>query len=328
MKKIFTLILMFWAVRAYTQNTLHTGDTYIQGSLAIGTATENGESFGFDTFRMKEDNLRIHFQDMSTAGGYPSNDWRITINDSENGGKNYFRIDDATRNTQPFKILAGSRTNALVTKSKFIGIGTDNPAVLLHTVFGNTPTLRLEQDGSSGWSPYAWDVAANEINFFVRDVKTNQLPFRIAPSQGENVLTLKSNNVGIGTWNPKAKLHVNGHLRLNPLDEAPETPGLGDLFFDKSDSTFRAYNGILWQVLNSNTDNQDLFLENHNLSIENGNTVDLSVFLDNTDAQTLSLNENTLSIENGNSIDLSEFKDNTDRQNLTAATLNGTTLEI
>ena len=39
-------------------------------------------SFGFDTIVLKENNLRIFFDDTSTSASFPRNDWRIIANDS------------------------------------------------------------------------------------------------------------------------------------------------------------------------------------------------------------------------------------------------------
>lgn len=45
----------------------------VQGSLCVGLDCLSTESFGFDTIRLKENNLRIKFQDTS-VGAFPSND--------------------------------------------------------------------------------------------------------------------------------------------------------------------------------------------------------------------------------------------------------------
>lgn len=91
-----------------------------------------------------------------------------------------------------------------------IGLGTSTPAVELHVKDGDTPTLRLEQDSSSGWTAQTWDIAGNETNFFIRDATNgSKLPFRIQPSTPSSTLTLKSDGkVGIGTWSPTAKLEI------------------------------------------------------------------------------------------------------------------------
>lgn len=101
-----------------------------------------------------------------------------------------------------------------------VGIGTDAPAHTLHMVNTNTPTIRFEQVAGGGYVPYTWDVAANEANFFIRDQSAGvpeQLPFRIAPGNASNTLTLKGSRVGIGTWNPASALHVIGNVQVSNL---------------------------------------------------------------------------------------------------------------
>ncbi|MEQ1743802.1 MAG: tail fiber domain-containing protein [Saprospiraceae bacterium] len=92
-----------------------------------------------------------------------------------------------------------------------VGIATNDPATELHVKDGDTPTLRMEQNGGS-FSPYIWDIGANEANFFVRDLTFggDKLPFRIFPGNNSNRIAIKSNNVGIGTTSPASLLDVNG----------------------------------------------------------------------------------------------------------------------
>ena len=182
------------------------------GSLCVGVDCVNPESFGADTIRLKENNLRIHFDDTSNSGSFPANDWRIVINDSANGGASYFAIEDSTASRTPFKILAGAPNNSIyVNASGNVGFGTATPAVDLHAVSGNTPTLRLEQDGSSGFTAQTWDVASNETNFFVRDVTNgSKLPFKIIPNAPNNSLYINaSGNIGMGTASPSGSLHIS-----------------------------------------------------------------------------------------------------------------------
>lgn len=65
-------------------------DVVVKGSLCVGIDCVNGENFGFDTIRLKENNLRIRFTDSSASSSFPTIDWQITVNDSNNGGLNYF----------------------------------------------------------------------------------------------------------------------------------------------------------------------------------------------------------------------------------------------
>lgn len=186
-------------------------DLIVTGSNCVGFDCVNGESFGFDTIRLKENNLRIKFQDTSSTSYFPSNDWQITVNDSASGGANKFSIDDIDAGRTPFTIEASAPSNSLfVEDTGDIGLGTSLPVVKLHLNDNDTPTLRLEQNGSSGWTPQTWDVAGNEANFFIRDATNgSELPFRIRPGAPTSSIDIAaSGNVGIGTGSPAASLHV------------------------------------------------------------------------------------------------------------------------
>ncbi len=195
------------------------GDQTIRTSACIGNDCVDFESYGSDTLRLKENNLRIHFDDTSNTGSFPDNDWRIAINGTNNGDPNFFAIQDATFNRTPFLIEAGSINNALyVDAAGDVGIGTDAPVVELHAVDGNTPTLRLDQNGSNGFTPYIWDVAGNEANFFIRDVNTGRLPFKIRPGAGESSVDIAgTGNVGFGLVNASAALHIRRNFASSYL---------------------------------------------------------------------------------------------------------------
>lgn len=186
-------------------------DLIVDGSLCVGFDCVNGESFGFDTLRMKENNVRLHFDDTSSSASFPSNDWRIVANDTSNGGASYLAIEDSTAGRIPFRVEAGAPTNTLYVEADGdVGIKTANPVVDLHIVEGNTPTLRLEQDGSDGFTAQTYDIAANESNFFIRDVTNgSKLFFRAQPNAPENSLYINSSGrIGVGTASPTESLHV------------------------------------------------------------------------------------------------------------------------
>ena len=186
-------------------------DLIVDGSACVGFDCVNGESFGFDTIRLKENNLRIKFEDTSAAASFPSNDWQLTANASANGGANKFSIDDITGGRTPFTVEANARSHSLyVDDGGRIGNRTSTPSTEFHTIDGDSPTIRLQQDGSSGFAPQTWDLAGNETNFFVRDVSNGStLPFRIRPSAPTSSIFIETDgNVGLSTSSPSSALHV------------------------------------------------------------------------------------------------------------------------
>lgn len=186
-------------------------DLIVQSSLCVGLDCVNNENFGFDTVRLKENNLRIHFDDTSASVGFPANDWRIVANDSASGGANYLAVEDSTAGRQTFRLSAGAPSNSFfMDSSGRVGLGTSTPALRLHIEEGDTPDIRMEQNGSAGYPPQTWDIGANEVNFFVRDVTSgSRLPFRIQPGAPTNSLYIRSNgNVGLGHTTPTATLHL------------------------------------------------------------------------------------------------------------------------
>ncbi len=187
-------------------------DVIIVGSACVGLDCNNGENFGFDTIRLKENNLRIRAFDTSASASFPTNDWQITFNDTTNGGKNKFAIDDIDGGRTPFTIEASAPTDSLyVEDGGRIGFGTATPVVTLHVVDGNTPTLRLEQDGSSGFTPQTWDMAGNEANFFIRDATNgSKLPIQIKPSAPTaSIFIAEDGDVGLGTAAPTAGANLD-----------------------------------------------------------------------------------------------------------------------
>jgi hypothetical protein len=193
-------------------------DLIVDGSLCVGVDCVNGESFGFSTLRLKENNVRIELLDTSSAGSFPSTDWQIRANESVSGGANLFAVDDLTSGRTPFTIVGTAPDNALfVASTGRIGVGTSVPNLQLHALNGNTPGLRLEQDSSNSFDPQTWDVAGNEVSFFVRDVTHSaRIPFRIKPgAPTDSLFVAESGDVGLGTSTPSARLDVAGDVAVS-----------------------------------------------------------------------------------------------------------------
>lgn len=186
-------------------------DLIVQGSTCTGIDCVNGENFGFDTFRLKENNLRIHFDDTSASGTFPDHDWTLIANDSANGGLNRFSIENRTTASMPFTILGGAPSNAIwVDAQGRIGFRNATPVVDLHPQSSNTPTLRLDQTAAGGFTAQTWDLAGNEANFFVRDVtNASRLPFRIRPGAPTSAIDIGADgNVAFGGAGALARIEA------------------------------------------------------------------------------------------------------------------------
>ena len=259
-------------------------DLIVDGSACIGLDCVNGESFGFETIRIKENNLRIRAFDTSSTASFPSADWQFTFNDSSNGGQNKFSIDDLDASRTPFTIEHTAPSHSLyVDDGGRIGFGTSTPVADLHVKSGNTPTLRLEQDGSSGFTAQTWDVAGNEANFFIRDATNGStLPIRLrpgAPTSAIDISATDGGNVGLGTSSPDEALHLR-------------RAGAGDnvgIALENGEGTFRwvkatagagqlrvTHDGTVGST--SGNDNIVRFLADGNMQVMNDLTVDGTIF--------------------------------------------------
>ena len=191
-------------------------DLIVQGSECVGLDCLNGEVFGFDTIRLKENNDRIQFDDTSTSAGFPTNNWQIRANSSASGGASFLAFVDqgATGNSETgtivFEVDAGAPANSVkVDSTGRVGLRTATPVLDLHIATGNTPAHRLEQNSSGGFTAQTWDIAGNEANFFIRDVTGgSRLPFRIRPGAPTSSIDINASGfVGIGTASPGFQMH-------------------------------------------------------------------------------------------------------------------------
>lgn len=192
-------------------------DLIVQGSACVGLDCVNGESFGFDTIRLKENNDRIQFDDTSSSAGFPTNNWQIRANSSSSGGASFLAFVDqgSTGNSETgtilFEVDAGAPANSIkVSSAGKVGFRTATPVFDLHMNTSDTPAVRFEQNNSGGFTAQTWDIGANEANFFVRDVTGgSRLSFRIRPGAPTSSIDISADgNVGLGTASPSGKLHL------------------------------------------------------------------------------------------------------------------------
>lgn len=190
------------------------GDLIVNGRVSVGIDSNNNEAFASDTLKLRENNLRIAFDDTSTDGS-PATDWQLTANSSSNGGDNYFAIDEVTslgarEGASLFRVNAGARDDALVVdKSGRLGLGTQRPGESVHIVDGTSPTIRLGQDTSDGLTAQAWDISASDTLFNITDVTASTSSFGISAGAPTGSLFVASDgDIGFGTTSPSGRFHV------------------------------------------------------------------------------------------------------------------------
>ncbi|MBR0567446.1 hypothetical protein J5J83_15090 [Azoarcus sp. L1K30] len=143
-------------------------DSIIQGSQCVGMDCALGEVFSFETLRLKENNTRVRFVDTSSSGSFPSTDWELVANDSTNGGRNRFSVEDVTATREIFTLMGGAPSySVFVSSTGDLGLGTNAPQKRVHVSGANAPAIRLEQNGSGGFTPAVWDIQANEAGLSV-----------------------------------------------------------------------------------------------------------------------------------------------------------------
>ena len=192
-------------------------DLIVQGSICSGFDCVNNENFGTDTIRVKENNVRIQFDDTSSTAGFATNNWQIRANDQATGGSSFLAFVDqgatgtGETGTIVFAVDAGAAANNLrVASNDNVGILTATPVLDLHANTTDTPAIRLEQNNSGGFTAQTWDIGANEANFFIRDVTGgSRLSLRIRPGAPTSSVDIAANgNVGVGTGSPNARLDI------------------------------------------------------------------------------------------------------------------------
>ncbi|MDY7095251.1 MAG: tail fiber domain-containing protein [Acidobacteriota bacterium] len=206
--------------QAATEELFSNNNLYVHNSACIGgDCVDQNENFGLDTLRLKEENLRLHFEDTSNTFDFPTRDWRLLINSNTNGGPDRFSVEDVDAGTVPMTIEGDAPDHALyVTSDAALGLGTNTPGRSIHSTSGNTPGLRLEQDVSRGFSPYTWDVSANEISFHLRDVSNGDtLPFVVHAGAPSNSLVVEADG-DVYFGEQASQDHVSLNIRTNDDD--------------------------------------------------------------------------------------------------------------
>lgn len=185
--------------------TYFADDVSARDGVCAGFDCTSTETYGLASAKLKENNTRLKFEDTSSTG-FASTDWQLSANDTFSGGANKFFVEDLTAATVPVVIEGATPSNTLyVDSTGRVGIGTSTPARNLTIADPVSTIIRMEQSAS----PFqAWDVVANNNNFYVRDVNHEQNPFIIKSSAPYNSLVIDSiGRIGLGVATPSFQIH-------------------------------------------------------------------------------------------------------------------------
>jgi hypothetical protein len=224
------------AKAAVAKDVVTADDVIVQGSLCIGFDCVADIDFTGHGLRLAENNTRVVFEDTSVAAGTASSDWELTANDSGSGGANQFSIQNRARGPVARFSAAAATDGFVIAADGRLGIDTATPAHGLHVRTGDNPSIRFDQNNTANWSPYIWELRANETAFALFDVTNgNRRPFAISAGAPTGSVTLATNNrVGFGAPIPAASLHVlradgTAQVRVEEQHATTEKRVLGEL---------------------------------------------------------------------------------------------------
>lgn len=95
-----------YAPRAEAQQTI-IGDLAVIGSACIGVTCPSDFVSGFQTLQLQDDDPTILFNDTSTAGSFPKNDWRVGVVSDQ------FVIQNVTSDQTVFSVSANGNAVAI-----------------------------------------------------------------------------------------------------------------------------------------------------------------------------------------------------------------------
>ena len=175
----------------------------VQGNTCIGSGCTTTDAT-IPALKLKGPDVDILFddQDIPKAAVAYTRKWALLVDSPE-------RISSVSSTSMAARRRSGSAAvrqdnSVSIASNGNLGLGTSTPAQDIHVMSGNTPALRLDQDGSESLTARTWDVGANDTKFFVRDVTgSSSEPLRIqAGAPTSSIEVASSGKVGIGTASP------------------------------------------------------------------------------------------------------------------------------
>ena len=215
----------------------------IRSNLCVGGACAVNESFStdFNQLKLKSAVNRIEFEDTSITSGFPTADWALQANESFNGQRDQFMLQDLSNGTTPLTVSAAAPTNAFfVAPDGDVGLGTSLPQARLNMVTATSSAIRIDRtDIGAGGGP-SYEIGIEDFgNFAIKRPTSEEGIFSLSAGApdltqviGTSVTSFNTGRhdydfevrsqslapliyadagtarVGIGTGTPAAPLHV------------------------------------------------------------------------------------------------------------------------
>lgn len=174
-------------------------DLIVSGSTCVGHDCVTDEEFGLAVVKLKENNLRIYFDDTSVSGSFPANDWEIIANGALSGSGNYLGFADRG-------VGSGDSGDGLCDG------GIDDGMACNGACRGTC------QGGPLNGSACVGDAqcAGSPCGDLGTCISPGGIIFRLEAGAPEDSLVVDSTGkVGVGLADPEVELHVVGELQVD-----------------------------------------------------------------------------------------------------------------
>jgi hypothetical protein len=188
------------------------------GNIFIGTADNNG---------MVDINGDVDISGFAGFNGITAPDFPVDISSVDGGkvlrstrGASIFRIDQSNdgpgyigmQSDDDLSIQTNNTSKMYITSGGNVGIGTTSPASKLDIILNSTGGLKVDTNSDGGATITTYQGSTNSN---VRQIEFNAQNFQIKTGVPQGTSTTdalfidSSQNVGIGTTSPTAKLHIS-----------------------------------------------------------------------------------------------------------------------
>jgi hypothetical protein len=225
-------------------------------SVAIGVGAKaidrTSISMGVNTISSGQGSLALGYGTTAGASGAAAIGMYCQAN-----GEGSIALGGSTTATSSYSFAVGQYSNATAPYASAIGCLNDASGNFSTAIGYNANTNGFSGSfvigASDATTTYGTPVVASGPNqFTVRALGGHQFFTDKNMSEDKGVfISPITGNVGIGTKNPTAKLHVNDVMRLQPRYTAPDNPQAGDIYFDGLLNTLKIYVGIIggWKTV-------------------------------------------------------------------------------